>query len=30
MYYVTAYYDVMYYIYHKRKKRHFEEIVDSF
>ena len=29
MYYVAAHYDVIYYIYHKRK-RHFEEIIDSF
>ena len=28
MYYVTAHYDVIYYIYHRRK-RHFEDIVDS-
>ena len=29
MYYVTAHYDVIYYIYHRRKC-HFEEIVDSY
>ena len=29
MFYVTAYYDVIYYIY-KRRKRHFEVIVDSY
>ena len=29
MFYVTAHYDVIYYIYH-RKKRHFEETVDSY
>ena len=29
MYYVTAHYDVMYHIYHSRK-RHFKEIVDTF
>ena len=29
MYYVTARYDVIYYIYHRRK-RHSEEIVDIF
>ena len=29
MYYVTAYYDISYYIYHRRKG-HFEENVDSY
>ena len=29
MYYFTAHYDVIYYIYHRRK-RHFEKIVDSY
>ena len=29
MYYVTAHYDVIYYIYHRRK-RHFVEIVDIY
>ena len=29
MYYIAAHYDVIYYIYHRRKRR-FEEIVDSF
>ena len=29
MYYITAHYDVIYYLYHRRK-RHFDEIVDSF
>ena len=29
MFYVTAHYDVIYYIY-QRRKRHFEVIVDSY
>ena len=29
IFYVTTYYDVIYYIY-QRKKRHFEVIVDSY
>ena len=29
MYYFPAHYDVIYYIYHRRK-RHFEKIVDSY
>ena len=29
IYYVSVYYDVIFYIHHRRK-RHFEEIVDSY